>query len=693
LIIDDSTEIAELVTVCLGAQDVQTEAAMDGHSGLALARSKRFDLALIDLGLPDMDGLDVCQAFKSDKDLKHVPFIIMTGRESTEDKVRAFELGAVDYLNKPFNFAEMQARVLAALRRKRTQDNQAEASHKERQQTLEELRRISKAVDSASDAIVILNPAGKVTYVNSSFTDLFGFKTEDFPTPQVQKQIFTKPDTWDFIWDICHAGDSWSGEVELRSRDQRQLPALCRANAILDEANQPVGAVLIFTDITQRKRLEQDLLYLANHDSLTGLYNRRCLSEFLTEAVAKARQGVISYLLYIDLDNFKVVNNAAGHPAGDRLLKEISEVLRVNTRETDRVARFGGDEFTILLNNVGSLKAITVARRLVRILDEYRFVDDGHTYSATVSIGIMNIDGTLTAEDVLTHAASACYLVKTHGRNGFEFFSGDNTEISQLSQEADWSLRTRDALRSDRMELWLQPIVPLKPGKGDTHFEALLRMRNVDGQLILPGVFMSAAEHFGNMQQIDQFVMHRAVSLLKEHPTLNISINLSAKTLNDSALPNFIESLLAKSGVAPARISFEVTETTMIQNLSQARNLLIRIKELGCRFALDDFGSGASSMTYLRDLPVDYLKIDGSFVKHLDTDPVCRALVKSMNEVAHILGKETVAEYVVNGGVLKVLQDLGIDYAQGWHICEPAPPAKFFGEGAVPVGLPAIIAE
>jgi EAL domain-containing protein (putative c-di-GMP-specific phosphodiesterase class I) len=245
--------------------------------------------------------------------------------------------------------------------------------------------------------------------------------------------------------------------------------------------------------------------------------------------------------------------------------------------------------------------------------------------------------------------------------------------------EADWSIRIKDALKEERMEIWLQPVVPLQ-SKGDAYYEVLLRMRDSQGNIILPGEFLPAAERFGNMMHLDYFVMGRAIALMGEHPTLSLSINLSAKTVTDPTLPDAIHRLLTEHRVAPGRVSFEITETAMIQNLDYAKELITHIKQLGCRFALDDFGSGASSMLYLRDLPIDCLKIDGSFVRTLDKDPINRALVKSMNEVAHVLGKQTVAEYVVNAEVLKIVKELGVDYAQGWHLCEPSPPRRFLAD-------------
>ncbi|MBI5802694.1 MAG: EAL domain-containing protein [Verrucomicrobia bacterium] len=687
LIVEDSPEMADLLAISLQTDGIESDGAAEGKRALELAQARPFDLVLLDLGLPDMDGLDVLAALKADPALRHIPVIVITGRERTEDKLRAFNLGAVDYVNKPFNFLEVQARIIATLKRKSAADDAEQAVAQERQRTHEEMLRISRAVDDAGDAIAILSPEGRVTYVNDAHVDFFGLSAAELEASQRHRRLFQKPQLWDEMWRTCEEGGAWSGEVEMYASGDRLAPTLCRADAIRDERRAFLGVVLIFTDITQRKRLEEDLLYLANHDPLTGLHNRRFFLEVLQSAVNRAARGAHSFLLYLDLDNFKVVNNSLDHQAGDRLLVDVARTLRDQLRPGDELARLGGDEFTILLNGADEAAATKFARLLVQIFDESRFKEGGKSFCCTASIGLSRIDGVVTAEDALSHADSACYYVKTHGRNGHEVFRPDNQAIAQLSTEAGWSIRIKDALRDHRMEMWLQPILPLR-ADGRAYFEALVRLRDPDGKIIMPGQFLSAAENFGNMQQIDQFALYESMSLLAAHPALALSINLSARTLNNAHLPVIVERLLSASNIAPDRVLFEITETAMIQNLVHARQLITAIKQLGCRFALDDFGAGASSMLYLRDLPVDVLKIDGSFIRSVDVDLVNRALVKSINEIAHILGKQTVAEYVVNGAVLQVLKAIGVDYVQGWHVCEPAPPEHFFKIGLENVTLP-----
>jgi diguanylate cyclase (GGDEF)-like protein/PAS domain S-box-containing protein len=680
LVIEDNPEIAEMLMAMLATEAISARSANSGQAGLTLARSESYDLILLDLGLPDLDGFEVCRRLRANRHLQQVPILMLTGRDSVADKVRAFELGATDYLAKTTPMTELTARVQAAIRQKRSIDREAAATQRQVERTAAELSRISKAVDSASDAVCIIDTGGKASYLNAAFEQLFGLTLEQMQTPGRQQTLFVLPEMWDRVCDTCLVGLSWNGEVEMRTPDGRHLAVLCRADGIFDDQSQLLGVVFLYTDITHRKRLERDLLYVATHDPLTGLANRRQFEDLLAEAADCTRQGAPACVLYLDLDHFKVVNEAAGHQAGDRLLVAVARLIESRSRAGDRVSRLGGDEFTVLMNQAGEADALAWARGLLDALDAFRFVESGRTFTSSASIGVAAIDPAVAVEELLARADSACHFAKARGRNGVEVFRADNRDLQRLVVESDWALRTRDALRDGRLELWLQPIVPLKDA-GVPYYEALVRMRDPQGQLIPPGQFLPAAERFGRMLELDRFVLRETAALLAAHPAFRISANLSAKSLNDPALPDFIAGLIGAHAIAPGRFSFEITETDLIRNLDQARDLILRIQALGCHFALDDFGAGASSMIYLRDLPVDLLKIEGSFIRAVDTDGVSRALVKSMNDVGHAVGKRTVAEYVANAQILAAVRELGVDYAQGWFVSPPAPPSQFAGQG------------
>ena len=340
----------------------------------------------------------------------------------------------------------------------------------------------------------------------------------------------------------------------------------------------------------------------------------------------------------------------------------------------------GSDEFTLVLEGVDELGATHTANRLRQVLDNLRFQHNGRFFPVSVSIGIAGVKGCLSPPDALNRAQSACRQVKVRGGNGWELLKSEPPQQTQLSVDTDRFVRVKDALKENRMEIWLQPIVPLKDGL-KLFYEELIRMREVDGELSTPVSFLSAAERFGKAQEIDQLVLAKGLELMRRHSDLCLSINLAARTFNDVEWPAATEKMLADSGIQPSRISFEITETTVIQDLKHAQEIMLRLKDLGCRFALDDFGVGVSSLRYLRDLPVDIVKIDGGFVETIDLDPVNQVLVKSINDVAHSLGKLTVAEYVVSESVLNVVQDLKVDFAQGLYVGEAGPPAKVLTQG------------
>ena len=683
LIVEDSAEMADLLAISLQDDSLETTLVADGEAALRSIKEQNFDLVLLDLGLPDIDGMEVLERIRQVHDSTSLPVIIITGREKMSDKVRAFDLGATDYINKPINFLDVQARIVATVRRRR---NLAEASRQTNdamQRTQEELRRIGKAVDSVSDAICLLNAEQRVDYVNDAFVALFGTSLEDLGGGGRFRRLFD-PKTWEEIWGVCEEHGAFSGDLMLRGAGNELIAVSCRADAILDEQRAFLGAVLLFTDIRQRKRLEEDLVFLAEHDALTGLMNRRRFLEVLGGAGANGG----GFLLYLDLDHFKVVNHRLNHRAGDRFLVQFAGLLERFLRPGDEAARIGGDEFAVVLRNISEEDALLSARKLAQELGEAEFEEGGERFSCSASIGLAKIDASMGSEDVLANALAAGFQVKQAGGNGVEVSREDQRSLAQLTEDSVWFQEVKEALKHERLEVFYHPVLPLDeslPGG----FEALVRLRDAKGNLIGPDRFVPAAERFGVLHRIDHAVLYAVVGHMRDHPRLRASVNLSARTLTSERLPGIVTGLLEASRVDPRRIYFEITETTMIENMEQARKNMRELQDFGCRFALDDFGKGVSSLGYLRDLPVDLIKIDGKFVQGIDTDGVNQAMVRSINEIAHALGKKTVAEYVSSGPILRKVRELGIDYVQGWHICQPAPLETFLEQGLDAVRVPA----
>jgi diguanylate cyclase (GGDEF)-like protein/PAS domain S-box-containing protein len=688
LIVEDSVEMADLLAISLQDDDIETEWAASGEEALKKLRAGRIDLVLLDLGLPDMDGLELLSRIRRDKAVSQVPVIVITGREKMSDKVKAFDLGAVDYINKPINFLDVQARIVATLSRHRQQAEEETEARQQQQRTTQELLRISTAVDSASDAVMIQDENNRCVYVNAAFETLFDLGVEDLQVGGRLRRLFADSKAADDIWETCEEHGSWSGEVEMNTADEASVRVHARGDAILDERRQFLGAVLILTDIRQRKRLEEDLLFLANHDALTGLHNRRYFVECLKTAADDARNGKSSFLMHVDMDHFKVINYQVSHKGGDRLLIQLAQLLKEERREGDELARVGGDEFAWLLPDVDAAEAEAFARRLAAKLSSTRFREGADEYCFTASIGLTPMDGETASEDVLARAVSASYRIKSDGGNGTDVFSSEEESLPQLSQEFRSFMRVKSALEENRLEVWLQPIVPLN-SEQPTYFEALVRMRGLNGDIIGPDDFLPAAEKFGILHQVDHFVLYRCIELLREHDELRLSVNLSARTLTSVKLPELIRGLLGASGIDPHRLLLEITETTMIRNMDRARENVRSLQEIGCSFALDDFGSGVSSLVYLRDLPVDVLKIDGSFIQTVHESDVNREIVRAVTSVSRIMQRKTVAEYVCDAKVLAAVRELDVDYVQGWHIYKPAPPEEFAKIGWKNVTLPA----
>lgn len=426
---------------------------------------------------------------------------------------------------------------------------------------------------------------------------------------------------------------------------------------------------------------EATIRHLAYHDPLTGLTNRAQFERKLAEAIEEARALDRHHaLLYLDLDQFKVVNDTCGHVAGDELLKQVALLLHAQVRDSDIVARLGGDEFGILLRNCPLARAQDIAAQVLAALNEFRFSWLGKTFAIGGSIGLVAINrssGTLA--DLMGRADVACYAAKDLGRNRIHLFQEDDVELARRQGEMHWVARINAALEQDRFELHWQRIDALGPTPRPAFREILLRLRDESGTLIGPGAFLPAAERYNLAPALDRWVVRRLLEHVARHPAAahgaapSYFVNLSGATLNDAGFDAYLRELLRETGLPATLLCFEITETAAIANLSRALDFIHTIRAEGCRFALDDFGSGLSSFTYLKTLPVDYLKIDGAFVRDITRDPMDRAIVEAIHRIGHTVGLKTVAEFVEDAAILPELTRLGVDYAQGYELHRPEP--------------------
>ena len=431
-------------------------------------------------------------------------------------------------------------------------------------------------------------------------------------------------------------------------------------------------------DITDREAAKQNLTWLANHDPLTELYNRRNFQvEFEKILTLAERYNHQTSLLFLDLDHFKLINDSSGHQAGDALLQMVAKKLRGITRSSDLLARLGGDEFAIVIPEAGILEAKQFADKVLDELKQVSIPLKGSDYRISTSIGIVTYpEHGSNFQELLSNADLAMYQAKEEGRNRWHIFLDSEQAREQLSAKVTWKDRIERALAEKRLTLHFQPIMHIE--SGDTsHYEVLVRMLGEDGSLIMPGEFIGVAERTGLIHQINRYVLAASIEKLASLKGLDtpitFSINLSGRVIDDPQLLQQLTHLLGNHDVDPRHLVFELTETAALADVNAAERLMTELQALGCRFALDDFGVGFSSFYYLRELPLDIVKIDGSFIKQLPSNPKDQVFVKALTEMAHALGKETVAEFVEDATTLSLLQELGVVYAQGYHIGRPSP--------------------
>ena len=459
------------------------------------------------------------------------------------------------------------------------------------------------------------------------------------------------------------------------------FPAEYWSHPIIEDGNIK-GCVVTFLDITERRRKEKELSYQASHDSLTGLLNRFEFEKRLTESLKKTNiENAQHAMFYLDLDQFKVINDTCGHSAGDELLRQVSEILHSSIRHNDTLARIGGDEFAILMENCTLKQANRVAEIILNTVNKFQFAWEDNIFRIQVSIGLIPIktENQLVSE-LFIQADSACYIAKDAGRNQIHIYHPNDSEMALRHGEMQWVTKIYSALDENRFLLYAQPIVPLSK-QGKLHFELLLRMKDSSSKIIAPGAFLPAAERYDLIQQLDHWVIENSFKLLSESPEFMekinfVSINLSGKSLSNRNLLNTIINKLETSNIDSKKICFEITETAAILNFNHALKFITELKSKGFRFALDDFGTGLSSFEYLKSMPVDFLKIDGIFVKAITEDLIDYELVKSINGIGHVMGMETIAEFVENDEILEKLAEIGVDYAQGYGIGKPVPLAS-----------------
>ncbi len=635
---------------------VETEAAF--HEALV-----SFDpgIVLADYSLPGWNGIAALAFVRAER--PDLPFIVVTGALDEETAADCIKRGADDYVLK-----ERLSRLPHAVRSARD----AWATRVARREAEEELRLRNSALEAAADGVLLTDLEGRIAWANPSFTRITGWPLEEIRgrNPNVLKSGLQRDAFYRQMWETIVAGGVWRGELYNRRKDGSIYLEEMTITPVRNDAGAITHFVAIKEDLTSRRRQEELIQSLATRDPLTGLPNQLMLREDLERALAAG--GIPGTLVMLDLDRFALLNDALGHPAGDRLLIEVAERLSLDLPRGGTLYRFGGDEFVILLPETGLEEASGIAEVLRRTVDRIRFSSDGVVFDVSASLGLAPVEPARSASATISLADAALRMAKEAGRNRCVTCGDDTAGRRAIDDLGRWAARVKDAIREGRFRLHAQRIVSLETGESH-HEEVLLRMIDEEGGLVAPGAFLPAAERFGLMPALDRWVVSKAIDLLRSRPERRLFVNLSGTSLGDQVLLSEIEALVAGSGLPAGALTIEITETAAIADIAGLQRWARRLKEAGCGFALDDFGTGFSSFAYLQSLPVDLVKIDGSFVRDLDTNATNRALTGAMVTVAHALGKTVVAEMVERASIASIVKGLGAEYGQGWYWGRPEP--------------------
>jgi diguanylate cyclase (GGDEF)-like protein/PAS domain S-box-containing protein len=545
---------------------------------------------------------------------------------------------------------------------------------------------------SITDSVITIDTNGNITNMNPAAEHLTGWNLDEVSGLSFRSAIHiisetTKQEIDLSLFEISRFDLKYQYEFSsqniLINRYGREIAVETTMAPLRDLREQIVGILIVLHDVTENREMARKISYQSSHDFLTGILNRNKFEEILHQLIEKNKyQPQHHMLLFMDLDRFKIINDICGHFAGDQLLKQVTRLLKEKMRASDTFARLSSDQFGVLLENCPLEKAVEIAEKFCKTIGESPFIWNNKLFNIGISIGIIRIDPEKDNADYLLSAADeACSLAKAKGGGRFHIFSDYEQEFSKRMGDTQWVTKISQSFEENKFHLYCQPILPLtEENQPGDHYEILLRMEGEANNFIYPAFFMPAAQRYNLMPAIDRWVISNFFSFYKKYymsiATKNLfacNINLSGASLNDDSFMEYIEDQLKENQIPPQLICFEITETVAIANFTRAVQFVQRLKALGCRFALDDFGSGFSSFGYLKHMPVDFLKIDGAFVKNMVNNSFDLAMVRSINEIGHLMGLKTIAEFVENENIFKLLKMIGVDYAQGYWVANPKP--------------------
>lgn len=697
LVVDDSKITRVLLQRRLEQQGHRVMTSQGGRHALDLIAAQSFDVVLLDSMMPEMSGLEIVDSLRGRFSASELPIIMVTVKDESSHLVDALTRGVNDYITKPVDFPVLYARIETQLARKRAEDALRSLTLTLEQRVQERTRELNQVntalrmsecryralyednpvifLTLSSDKVILsLNQSGSVQ-LRCDPEELVGQKASILCPESEWKSFEERLDKC-----LSQSGIMHHWEMHQVRRNGETFYARVSSRTINDTSGIPT-LLLVCEDITQAFELSKKLTYQASHDPLTGLINRHEFEHRLSQCLEIAHErNTDNAICYVDLDQFKVINDTFGHIAGDELLRQVTRLLSDHVRKQDSVGRIGGDEFVMLLENCTIEDAERVVNKARKSIEEYSFSWEGQSLRITSSMGLVPVNRTTgSITEALKIADTACYAAKDLGRNRVYVYRDDDEVMARHNGEMQWVNRIHHALDEHRLRLYCQAIMPITANNNaGLHYELLLRMENDEGDLSAPGAFLPAAERYGLACKLDRWVITTAFEWFCNNPQhvnkLSLcSINLSGQSLGDDELLAFILRRFTETGIPPHKICFEITETAAIAKLGSASQWIQALRQIGCRFALDDFGSGLSSFGYLKTLPVDFLKIDGQFIKDIIGSPMNMVIVRSIHEIARVMGTSTIAEFVESDAILEKLREIGIDYAQGYGISTPEP--------------------
>ena len=596
------------------------------------------------------------------------------------DETRNDEFGYLGrFINEALDYSLRQKQALHQALTRAVESEQALQREKDQAEV---------TLHSIGDAVITTDRTGRIEYMNPIAEDLLGCALDEIRgTPLGKIMRLIDEDSGAMLTnpvELCLESGERIAEGShklLQRHDGEQVAIADSAAPIRSRDDELTGVVMVFHDVGQARKLARQLSFQARHDPLTGLFNRREFEVQLERLLEGAHTADLQHALcYIDLDQFKVVNDVCGHSAGDELLRQLSVLLQRQVREADVLARLGGDEFGVLLTHCNADQAVRIAENIRTAVRDFRFLYGERSFEIGASIGVVAITAqSRSVSELMSASDMACYAAKDGGRNRVHLFEHSDAELNERRGEMDWVSEIRLALDEERFYMVYQPIVPLcRDGGGPpAQYEFLLRMRDREGGEVLPMAFLPAAERYHLMVRIDSWVVDTVMKLLETFSQLpgdsGVVINLGGTSLADPGFVDFLERRLVSAAIPASRICFEITEASAISNLRTIRDAIGRLRTLGCRFALDDFGSGLSAFGYLKELEIDYIKIDGSIVRNMVTSELDAAMVRAINDIGHAVGVRTIAEFIETPEVREQLAALCVDYGQGYCIARPRP--------------------